>query len=229
MTASLSYASTTTYMRTLLLPVTPTVVDATNPTNFRVTSGIMPVGLILDATTGEVFGTPRRVGTFTLGITCDTDSDPLTGTLALEIFPELNPKKPPRLTNPASSNGIAALRWPMIVAPDGRFAVCADVSEGWAQRVKAVITTRLPERVMRSDYGCGVTDMLLGISDVRDATTLIRQAMSTWLPALEISDIRVTGGGSPEMVIELDYRTPGGDVETVLASFRTPVEEPSNG
>ena len=121
-------------------------------------------------------------------------------------------------------NGIAVLRWPMEIAPDRTFALCQDISEGWAQRVKALITTRTPERVMRTSYGCTLADALfdpIGITD--DPEAAVRQAIGKWLPSLEVTDVRITGKNTPEVLIEVDYKIPGGQEQTVNTLFRIAV------
>ena len=122
-------------------------------------------------------------------------------------------------------NGISALRWPMKVGPDGRFLLCGSIEEGWSQRLAALISTRIPERVMRVGYGCTLPDELFSPLPDSEPDRAIRQAVGQWLPSLTVLDVRVISG-VPDVLIEVDYRVPGGTEETMRASFTTPLDEP---
>lgn len=117
---------------------------------------------------------------------------------------------------------VPALRWPLSVGPDGRFALSATREDAWGRRVLAVVSTRLGERVMRADYGCGAADALFDTVDAQAMSQSIRQALNTWTPALEITNIRVAAAGA-QVDVEVDYRLPGGTEQSVATAFRTPV------
>ena len=123
------------------------------------------------------------------------------------------------------STGIPVLRWPLQVGPDGRMEMCSTLEEGWAQRVKMIVTTRLPERVMRTTYGCEVPDGLFAPVPMGDPKKAVRDALARWAPQIEVLDVEVTYGGSSEVVLVIHYRIPGGTVQEVRAAFRSQVVE----
>lgn len=120
---------------------------------------------------------------------------------------------------------ISALRWPLKVGPDGRFLLCGSREEGWSQRMAAVISTRIPERVMRSGYGCTLPDELFSPLPDSEPNRAVRQAVNQWLPAITVQEVRVVSG-VPNVAIEVDYVVPGGTEQTMHASFTTPLDEP---
>lgn len=63
---------------------TPTVVGGHLPLTFSITSGAVPDGLTLDATTGRLFGTPTQLGTYSPAITC-TDAAGNTSSISASI------------------------------------------------------------------------------------------------------------------------------------------------
>ena len=119
----------------------------------------------------------------------------------------------------------AALRWPLKVGPDGRFLLCGSREEGWSQRVAAVVSTRLSERVMRTGYGCTLPDDLFSALPDNEPNRAIRQAINQWLPAITVLDVRVITS-APDVLVEVDYLVPGGTEQTMHASFTTPLDEP---
>ena len=102
------------------------------------------------------------------------------------------------------------------------FHTALSLEQGWADRVKAIISTRVGERVMRESYGCEIGDALFSPLTEVEAERMIRKALSRWAPPIEIIDVRVTSDRSAFEVF-VDYRLPGGTEQSVYSTFRTPV------
>lgn len=102
------------------------------------------------------------------------------------------------------------------------FHTALSLEQGWSDRVKAIISTRVGERVMRESYGCEIGDALFSPLTEVEAKRMIRKALSRWAPPIEIIDIRVTSNRSVFEVF-VDYRLPGGTEQSVYSTFRTPV------
>lgn len=122
------------------------------------------------------------------------------------------------------SGRIPALRWPLEVGANGKLATVSSLSEGWAQRVKCVVSTRPRDRVMRSTYGCAVPDNLFTPVPTDSPERLIRQSLATWVPQVDVTDIQVNHGGST-VDIEVHYRIPGGSEQQMNTSFASPAGE----
>lgn len=123
------------------------------------------------------------------------------------------------------SGRIPALRWPLEVGANGQLETVRSISEGWAQRVKSIVTTRMRDRVMRSTYGCAVSDNLFQNVPTEDPERLIRQSLASWAPQIEVSTVDVGYGTSSEVVINVEYRIPGGSVQQIQTAFASPAGE----
>lgn len=120
------------------------------------------------------------------------------------------------------SVSIAALRWPLVVGPTGTFVSATTLEQGWSDRVRAIISTRIGERVMRNTYGCEIGDALFSPLTESEAERMIRKALSEWAPPIEVIDISVVQNKAV-FDVTVDYRLPGGTNESVYTTFRTPV------
>ena len=86
-----------------------TASGGTAPYNFAVTSGQMPQGVNLDATSGNVSGTPSGTGNFNFGVTVsdskgDSKQQPLQINVAQSQAPSSPPPPSPPPANPPPSN-----------------------------------------------------------------------------------------------------------------------------
>src|SRR5215471_16022832 len=86
-----------------------TASGGTAPYNFAVTSGQMPQGVNLDATSGNVSGTPSGTGNFNFGVTVsdskgDSKQQPLQINVAQSAAPSSPPPPSPPPANPPPSN-----------------------------------------------------------------------------------------------------------------------------
>lgn len=119
---------------------------------------------------------------------------------------------------------VSSLKWPIELDESGKFALAGDIYDTWAQRVKALLSTRLGERVMRTDYGCGIVDDLFDPVSAMDPEQQVRVAMGKWLPRLTVTNVLVSSLGS-QVRIEVTYRTPDGSTQQVAQAFQKGVFE----
>ena len=112
-----------------------------------------------------------------------------------------------------------ALSWPISLDENGKFRLSSTISELWSQRVIAVLSTRIGERVMRNDYGCGLAGSLFSPIEGTNAEQEIRKAMGLWLPRLTVTKVTVTTKGS-ELLAEVEYSTPDGSIQDVAMAYQ---------
>lgn len=123
--------------------------------------------------------------------------------------------------------GIPTLRWPLSIRPDGMFDQPSNLSEGWAQRITALLSTRPVERMMRSSYGCSLADEVFGAMPSEMADKEVRRAVGVWLPRLSVLSVSVAHSSDSYVrvaLVSVAYQTPGGTEEEIALSFSTPVE-----
>jgi phage baseplate assembly protein W len=101
------------------------------------------------------------------------------------------------------------LRWPMRVGVDGRFETTATPDMVWGNRVSQVLSARMGERVMRSDYGLGLAEFLFETSLGENPEETVRAAVQRWLPNIRVDEVHVEQR-KETWNIEVLYTTPDG-------------------
>lgn len=77
------------------------------------------------------------------------------------------------------------------------------------QSIEAIIDTNPGERIMRPDFGCGLSRYLMEPNTVMTRTGMqrdINNALSQWEPRIQLTNVAVTPGEDPSLVwIEISY------------------------
>jgi phage baseplate assembly protein W len=100
----------------------------------------------------------------------------------------------------------------------GELNATADPRKIWQDRVIEVILTRYGEKVMRPNFGSGVSDALFEneADAIETATSEIGIAFNTWLKDLKLLSMEPTFDRTNGfLVITLVYRLPSGETDTV--------------
>lgn len=113
----------------------------------------------------------------------------------------------------------SVLRWPIELDSAGKFARCFDLNDVWQQRVATVISTRIGERAMRTDYGCAVASALFDPMRMLSPEQQVREALQKWLPRITVESVTmVTNGGKADIAVT--FRTPDGALQEVTQTYQ---------
>ena len=78
------------------------------------------------------------------------------------------------------------------------------------QAIWIVLGTARGERVMRPDFGCGIHDLVFGMSNATTAGLIayeVRQALLRWEPRIEVLDVRVSpDDAGRQLLVDIDYQ-----------------------
>jgi uncharacterized protein len=77
------------------------------------------------------------------------------------------------------------------------------------QSIEAILDTNPGERIMRPDFGCGLSRYLMEPNTVMTRTSMqrdINNALTQWEPRIQLTNVAVTPGEDPSLVwIEISY------------------------
>jgi Bacteriophage baseplate protein W len=78
------------------------------------------------------------------------------------------------------------------------------------QAIWIVLGTARGERVMRPDFGCGIHDLVFGMSNATTAGLIayeVRQALLRWEPRIEVLDVRISPNDTgQQLLVDIDYQ-----------------------
>jgi phage baseplate assembly protein W len=120
------------------------------------------------------------------------------------------------------------IKWPLELDDSGRFALARNDAESWQLRLKALLTTRIGERAMRSTYGCFLPQRLFDSIHPTTPEDDIRNAVAQWLPLIKVLTVefkeewlyRENGLRDRVVVVEVSYLTPNKQEETLSMSIK---------
>jgi phage baseplate assembly protein W len=100
--------------------------------------------------------------------------------------------------------------WGFPIAPDASGALDVSADEQSVQEsIGLILSTAKGERVMRSDFGCGIHDLVFERNTAATAgkvTQAVRQALTFFEPRIQLIDVRVDEpGNGAVMEISIDY------------------------
>lgn len=79
------------------------------------------------------------------------------------------------------------------------------------ESIRIILSTAKGERVMRSDFGCGIHELVFAPNDTSTATLInihVKEALLKWEPRIEVLDVSVTPDRESrnKLNINIEYR-----------------------
>jgi phage baseplate assembly protein W len=112
-----------------------------------------------------------------------------------------------------TDTGFLGLGWDFPVSLDdhGQIRLAPDAEAGIRQSIWTILATSPGERVMRPGFGCGINDMVFGVSNAATATAVagsVREALDLWEPRIDVLDVRASADPSRPgvLMIEISYQ-----------------------
>ena len=101
-------------------------------------------------------------------------------------------------------------KFPVNVGAEGRIAM-SEYEEDVKDAIWIVLGTAKGERVMRPDFGCGISDFVFAYIDTSTLTLIestVREALTLWEPRIELMAVKVSTEQISEgkLSISIDYR-----------------------
>lgn len=126
-----------------------------------------------------------------------------------------------------------ALVLPFSLDSNGNIVTTSNQSQIWSNRVRALIGTRLGERVMRPEYGTKLGESLFNtVSSMSDVVTReVTRVFHEYLPLLTLSDVKINHNTTTnELIVDITYQLPNTTATTtqvgiVTVSSTNPVYE----
>ncbi len=100
--------------------------------------------------------------------------------------------------------------FPVTTDPGGQIALTPNAEDNIRQSIWLILSTTPGERVMRPDFGCGLTDLVFGVNNAGTASAVasaVREALATWEPRIDVLD--VYAAADPQrpnvLLVEINY------------------------
>ena len=93
-----------------------------------------------------------------------------------------------------TSADFLGLGWnfPVTTGAGGQIASAPSAEEGIRQSIWLILSTAPGERVMRPDFGCGISNLVFGVNNAGTANAVaraVREALSQWEPRIDVLDV----------------------------------------
>ena len=179
---------------------TPTVVDGTGPFTWSVSGGSLPDGLVLNASTGEVTGTPTVAGTYSFNLVA-TDSLGGTATQSESVVVAADPS----ITSSALSNGELGVSYdttPTVIDGTGPFTwsvTGGSLPDGLTLDTSTGEVTGTPTTTGTSTFTLVATDGN-GIQATQSESVTISDGLSISSPTLPNGEVGVNYDVTPVAV-----------------------------
>lgn len=121
------------------------------------------------------------------------------------------------------------ISFPFAINARGAVAVTTDSRKIWLDRVRAVVSTQIGDRVMRPGFGTDTLNAILGLDDERaPLERAIRVAFATFLPALTLTSVGVEMDNEGVIVTSITYVLPDRHEVTTTVAFEdgSVIDEP---
>ena len=104
----------------------------------------------------------------------------------------------------------AGFAFPFSVTPRGKLAFVR-AEQRIEEAIYLILGTKLGERVMKSEFGCGVHDIVFAPNDPTtraDAVDAVREALVSWEARIDVLDVAADFDPSEPslLLIRIDYR-----------------------
>lgn len=112
-----------------------------------------------------------------------------------------------------ANTNFLGLGWnfPVVRNDSGQIGLAPDSDTDIRQSIWTILATSPGERVMRPDFGCGLHDLVFGVSNAATATSVtaaVREALATWEPRIDVLDAYAAPDPAQPnvLVIEINYQ-----------------------
>ena len=107
------------------------------------------------------------------------------------------------------ANEFLGIGWnlPVALDADDRLRMASDGEEGIRQSIWMILSTAPGERLMRPDFGCGIHDMVFGVSSAGTANAMagaVRKALATWEPRIDVLDVFAAPDPAEPSVLQIE-------------------------
>ena len=110
------------------------------------------------------------------------------------------------------SAGFLGLGWNFPAAlHEGPIELSPSPEHGIRQSIWTILSTSPGERVMRPDFGCGLSDQVFAVNNAATAgavATAVREALAVWEPRIDVLDVFAAADTERPnlLLVEIDYR-----------------------
>lgn len=122
------------------------------------------------------------------------------------------PERFSSVADPTQDAGFLGCGWafPVVAGPGGHIAFVAGAAS-IEQAIGIILGTSPGERVMRPEFGCGISDLVMEPNTAQlhgRVQVRVREALVRWEPRIDVIDVRVSTppGEKNVLLIHIDYR-----------------------
>lgn len=96
-----------------------------------------------------------------------------------------------------------AISYPFRISPQGSVASTRETSKIWTDRVRAVLSTQLGDRVMRPNFGINALGAVLNLNTPArdDMEAQVRSGFTNFLPTLTLESVETRSVGETTYVV----------------------------
>lgn len=103
------------------------------------------------------------------------------------------------------------LGFPVTIDGKEKHLAVAKYEESVRQAIWIILGTAKGERVMRPDFGCGISELVFAVNDAGTrglAEHEVEEALRAWEPRIDVLEVKARAAGAQEeqLLISIDYR-----------------------
>lgn len=103
------------------------------------------------------------------------------------------------------------LGFPVTIDGKEKRLAVAEYEDSVRQAIWIILATAKGERVMRPDFGCGISDLVFAVNDAGTRGLVeyeVEEALRTWEPRIDVLEVKAQSAGAQEekLLISIDYR-----------------------
>ncbi len=103
------------------------------------------------------------------------------------------------------------LGFPVTIDEKEKRLAVAEYEQSVRQAIWIILATAKGERVMRPDFGCGISELVFAVNDAGTRGLVeyeVEEALRTWEPRIDVLEVKARSAGAQEekLLISIDYR-----------------------
>lgn len=103
------------------------------------------------------------------------------------------------------------LGFPVTIDGKEKRLAVAEYEESVRQAIWIILATAKGERVMRPDFGCGISELVFAVNDAGTRGLVeyeVQEALRDWEPRIDVLEVKARSAGAQEekLLISIDYR-----------------------